>query len=159
MFDDTRQVKWCNEKTGTEQVPPPKLYRNPGSNIVHLTIRKGQMAETFIDLGEKQQESQTTFLVNPRRRFHRVFNFQFRDLEPLQVDRFVCCFSWSSQPFWLYHDLYNLHSPILASFRAAKGWGPLGRYLPLYIVTMIAAICLAAWQFADGGQTDWKRGG
>ena len=88
MFDDTRQVKWCNEKTGTEQVPPPKLYRNPGSNNVHLTIRQGQMAETFIDLGEKQQESQTTFLVNPRRRFHRVFNFQFRDLEPLQVDRF-----------------------------------------------------------------------
>ena len=93
MFDDTRQVKWCNEKTGTEQVPPPKLYSNPGSNIVHLTIRKGQMAETFIDLGEKQQESQTTFLVNPRRRFHRVFNFQFRDLEPLQVDIFFCCFT------------------------------------------------------------------
>ena len=25
------------------------------------------------------------------------------------------------------------------------GWGPLGRYLPLYIVTMIASICLATW--------------
>ena len=124
MFDDTRQVKWCNEKTGTEQVSPPKLYRNPGSNNVHLTIRQGQMAETFIDLGEKQQESQTTFLVNPRRRFHRVFNFQFRDLEPLQVDIFFVVLLSHHNLFWLYHDLYNLHrgGSIRVPHTETRGW-------------------------------------
>lgn len=36
-------------------------------------------------------------------------------------------------------------SPCARLGLATRGWGPLGRYVPLYIVSLIAAICVAAW--------------